>query len=368
MNGAERAASRDTSPLARVTGDGQPATVPTAGSRRPVPRGELAERDAFRPPPESITGSAEREVALEGDAARAWLGRRGWTVTGHSRPFLLRADEIASEGFVLRRHWTSPVEMTRSADRSSPDMVDAVFLLDGDLAVVEPQELSLGTDGVLISPRSTPLSVRAGKPTAIVQVETAWSTLSLQAPARATLREVDPELRQVFVVTATAILNASLGPGHSGFAQLRASVEAMVAAVLQRNAIVPDYPGTSASMRDLFRLVTTVIDARAADPLLTIDVIAAETNMSKQYIQRAFRPTGLSPLRYLRIVRAMRARTLIRARGARTSRELAEIARMTGFASVENMRDVIARELPVDAAIPSFSDLESEKRGGEKPK
>ncbi|MDR6865729.1 AraC-like DNA-binding protein [Microbacterium resistens] len=264
-------------------------------------------------------------------------------MAGETEGLRLHASEIVDGGFALRRVRFSGLTATWPADPgAAPDaaeltvIIDGRFLLDGTEADAEHVHVrSLRTEVAIDAPATVE----------VLQLRTTWSALRWWAPIDAILLPAQPEMKQVLVTMATSLLHSSLGADSAGFGYLRGSAEALAAAVLQKHAVVPVYPGSSASMRELFDRTVALIDARAADPLLTIDAIAAEVNVSKQYLQRAFRPTGVSPLRYLRIVRALRARALMEDEGADGLRGQAEIARTVGFSSVKAMREVLAREL-----------------------
>ncbi|NQX29880.1 helix-turn-helix domain-containing protein [Microbacteriaceae bacterium VKM Ac-2854] len=291
--------------------------------------------------------SVERQLALQNEEAVSWLEHRGFQVHSYTRPFHVFTDEIRQDDFVLRRVWFTAAHASRAADTGPERRFEASLVIEGDgtVDIDRAGAIGLGAGQLLLRTRAVPLEVRTTQPAAVIQVESKWDRLTHLGSAPTEPFEANEEYASVFATLATAILNSTIGPTDGGFTALRRAVEAALSAIVADPLTGIRQRMASAAQWTLYQRAVTLIAARADDAALDVSVLASELAVSKQYLQRAFRAAGTSPMRYLRLVRATNARALLDANPAAGRDDLEAIAHQTGFNTVETMNDVITREL-----------------------
>lgn len=293
--------------------------------------------------------SVERGVAIQGDAAVQWLVDRGFDVLARRPSLQLYGDEVAHLGFVLRRTWTSGFSVLLPPTAAPSGQFLAAFMIDGHATINRKGGgLSPFTAGqLLVRDRREALSLASSEPMAFIHIESHWDRLLDVGHVGSEPIDVANGFAQIFTTLTTVVLNSSASPEDGGFGHLRRAIESTLSAALIQNTTAPEWSSTSAAQRRLFRRAADFIAARADDPTLTLNDIVQELAVSKTYLQRAFRAANTTPMRYLQRVRAANARALISSHRTTGRAELERIAHQAGFNSIETMRSVIARELPL---------------------
>jgi AraC-like DNA-binding protein len=291
-------------------------------------------------------GASERGLAVRGDAAASWLLQRGVVVSECVGVLQLFADEIAVEGFVVRRMWFTGARFDQQSRVLTARDVVATFVVEGEGEFGGTHDRAdAGRGALMLRSRSDAGFIRCTGPMAIIQVESDWIRLSPDGPRGTVRLELSDAFAQIFVSIVTATLNSSIEPADRGFASVCRSIEFALAAALSHHRPRIEYQGSSFAKRRLYEQATALIGTRFSDPSLTVAAIATELSVSKAYLQRAFKDAGISPMQYLRRVRAINARAAIQAQGATRPAHLAMIAKQNGFSSASTMRAVVARAL-----------------------
>jgi transcriptional regulator GlxA family with amidase domain len=141
---------------------------------------------------------------------------------------------------------------------------------------------------------------------------------------------------RLLVASANTALGINLLPEGAAAASLRRSFEYLALAALRDREATRGSRAMS-THEQIYMDALNVIEASAERPTLTVQSLAAELKLSVRQLQRAFSEEGTSPLSEIRASRLRRAEELLKDRPARSRRDMAEVARSSGFKTTRSL-------------------------------
>ncbi|NQX14006.1 AraC family transcriptional regulator [Microbacteriaceae bacterium VKM Ac-2855] len=297
------------------------------------------------------------KISLRGERVRQWLESRCWSAANIVESTIMFGDEIVTDGFAVSRYWFTSLDLTMKSTPASGPWVGATYVIDGAAQVTRVGSAPVDVDSGMMLLRSGPQEHRlsSARPIALIDIQSSWDRLAVHRAS--TLHEgavitADPEYVRVMLALLTAILGSSIEPSSVGFGALRAAVESTLAALLLEGGNVA--PTGSSAEWSLFQRATVFMEDNLHRSSLDANAIASELGVSRAHLYRAFASAGSSPMKLLRELRAISARTQLVVSGATGGEELAGLAARNGFASPAAMRRAINAHARISAhAFPN---------------
>lgn len=282
----------------------------------------------------------ERDLALEGESAGAWLVERGWRPDGSARALRVAGDVVRSDDFAVGRIWHNALRLTRLP---GPPGTAGTIILEGDIDVrTEEGSMRLASGEGVLFDATKPSEWVASRATATLelrvdaQFESRYGVTGIHSAER--LRADSRLMRMLSGLANSAVSNSDADDPTWPLQQ--ASLENLFAAVISESA--DGQVDSRSPARDrLLRAASRRIDARARDSSFTIAALATELSVSERSIQQAFAAAGSTAKRALTRVRLRHARELLRrSEGGAADHEA--VARLSGFKNARALLRALA--------------------------
>jgi AraC-like DNA-binding protein len=288
----------------------------------------------------SVRPTAEYGVALADQDASGWLARRGHAAVPVGT-FRLFADAMTSGSFGFARIWHSAATWRRSEARSDPpDAITIMVIVEGSVTVsYRGESYSLGANEATFLCAGDDYSIESEEASARIEIlldESFWIGYDVKSEHVRGAAIPASGYTRLLVASANTALGINLIPDAAAGASLRRSFEYLALAALRDRESTRGSRSIS-SHEQIYADALNVIEASAEKPTLTVQSLAAELKLSTRQLQRAFADEGTSPLAEIRASRLRRVEELLMDRPARSRRDMAEVARSSGFKTTRSM-------------------------------
>jgi AraC-like DNA-binding protein len=288
----------------------------------------------------SVRPSAEYGVALADQDARGWLARRGHDAVPVGT-FRLFADAVTSGSFGFARIWHSAATWRKAEAQSEPaDAITIMVLVEGSVTVnYRGESYSLGANEATFLCAGDDYSIEAQEASARIEIlldQSFWVGYDIKSEQVRGVPIPASGYTRLLVASANTALGINLLPEGVAAASLRRSFEYLALAALRDREAMRGSRAMS-THEQIYTDALSVIEASAERPTLTVQSLAAELKLSVRQLQRAFADEGASPLAEIRARRLRRVEELLKDRPARSRRDMAEVARASGFKTTRAM-------------------------------
>ncbi|KZE40490.1 helix-turn-helix domain-containing protein [Microbacterium sp. T32] len=267
-------------------------------------------------------------LRAEGPAVHEWFGQRGLrSARVTDGPMILIVDEIDLSPLIVRRLWHTPLLLTPSAATAAGEGATLALQAEGPAHLVFGDGRIVDTDAgaALGYPHSRWVSSSSEAPTA--RIEIVSRHLPLADPTLLPGADDGPVWRAL-ASTVNAILNSDPPVTPRTRAPLQRAIESLCVALI---ADRPDGSRRAEAPRSAHATYDTalaLIDENAASPDFTVDELARQLRVSRQYLARVFARRGSTPRNALRARRLDLADALLA-----TGVTLSDAVDGSGFAS-----------------------------------
>lgn len=288
----------------------------------------------------------DRDVALSGSRAVAWLSDLGWVWTpSEDRSvdhFHVFADVIRVNEFAVGRIWHTAAALTLNEKSLASDNVFfALLAADGKRIITRDQaEREIIAGEMLVQRLNDPLILTSEVPCAHLFMISDWKRLALSGPVPSS-PAADRDYTVAFSSAVNGVLNAASKLSSATFSHLRTGLEGLFASTIAASVAAHEPDSNRA---DPLRVRARMLIAdHAAEPAFDVRKLAVHLGVSTSALYRAFDESGSAPAHEIREARVVNARALLARLPQPDDADLVSVAEAAGFGSVRTMQRSLAR-------------------------